>query len=135
MTTRADYAPPAYINEFMKLQDAVPARPFSQIASLVKSELQIDDLSDVFESIEEEPLGAATIAQVHGAVLKNGDQVVIKVQYEEVEQLFMEDLKTVKDFCKLLQPEYVPMLDEMERSVIFRVDSLVIVSKAISDGV
>ncbi len=58
---------------------------------------------------------AATIGQVHGAVLLNGDRVVIKFQYPEVEELFNEDLETVALFCRLLQPEMTPMMDEMAR--------------------
>lgn len=122
MTTRADYAPPAYLKEYWKLQDAVPARPFSEIASVVKRELGVEDLSQIFQSIEDKPLGAATIAQVHGAVLVTGERVVIKVQYEEVEELFMEDLRTVKYFCKLLQPEFLPMMEEMERQFLTEFD-------------
>jgi predicted unusual protein kinase regulating ubiquinone biosynthesis (AarF/ABC1/UbiB family) len=60
-------------------------------------------------------LPAATIGQVHGAVLLNGDRVVIKFQYPEVEELFHEDLETVALFCRLLQPEMSPMMDEMAR--------------------
>ncbi len=61
-------------------------------------------------------LPAATIGQVHGAVLLNGDRVVIKVQYPEVEKLFTQDLKAVATFCRLLQPEFTPMMEEMERA-------------------
>lgn len=122
MTTRADYAPPEYLKCFMTLQDAVPARPFAEIRELVRRELQVSSLDEVFLEIEELPLGAATIGQVHGARMLNGDRVVLKVQYDDVEELFREDLTTVKQFCALLQPEMSPMLDEMERQFMTEFD-------------
>lgn len=83
MTTRADFAPPAFMKALDPLQSAVPARPFSEIRESVEQGLGMA-LDDVFLSIEELPLGAATIGQVHGAVLRNGDRVVLKFQYPEV---------------------------------------------------
>lgn len=113
--------------EFYLLQDAVPARPFAEIKALVERELG-QPVDNVFASIEEAPLGAATIGQVHGAVLRNGDRVVVKVQYPEVEQLFMEDLQTVKTFCSLLQPEMSPMLEEVRTRALMRGSVLLTVS-------
>jgi hypothetical protein len=52
---------------------------------------------------------------VHGAVLRNGARVVLKVQYPEVEELFKDDLNTVATFCRYLQPEFTPIMEEMER--------------------
>jgi aarF domain-containing kinase len=57
MTTRADYAPPAFMKALSVLQDAVPARPFAAIAEDVRRELGVEKLSDLFLSIEEQPLG------------------------------------------------------------------------------
>lgn len=57
MTTRADYAPPTFMKALSVLEDAVPARPFAEIAEGVRRELGVDSLNEVFLSIEEKPLG------------------------------------------------------------------------------
>ena len=70
MTTRADYAPPTFMKALSVLQDSVPSRPFSEIAEEMRREMGVEDLKQIFRSIEEKPLGAATIGQVHGAELR-----------------------------------------------------------------
>jgi len=115
MTSRPDYAPPQYQESLKVLEDHVPARPFRQIRADVERDMGLGSLDEVFASVEEEPLGAATIGQVHGANLLDGRRVVIKYQYPEVERLFTQDLETVQTFCRLLQPEFSPMLEEMSR--------------------
>jgi aarF domain-containing kinase len=54
--------------------------------------------------------------------LKTNAKVVLKYQYPEVETLFKEDLKTVAFFCKMLQPEMSPMMEEMERQFLTEFD-------------
>jgi aarF domain-containing kinase len=99
MTTRADYAPPLYLKELNVLQDSVPSRPFSAIAEDVRREMGVSDLKEVFQSIEEEPLGAATIGQVHGAVLLDGSRVVLKFQYP-VSLLFFFSSHLISISCR-----------------------------------
>jgi len=70
----------------------------------------------VFSSFEHEPIGAASIGQVHKAVIrKTGQPVVVKVQYPEVESLFRGDVKTLILFCNVVQPVHVPALEEIEK--------------------
>lgn len=94
------------------LQDQVPAQPFQTIKDIVSAEL---DWHATFSSFEETPIGAASIGQVHRAVLREtGEHVVVKVCYPHVERLLRGDVRTVKLFAKLAQPVHVPALEEVE---------------------
>ncbi|CAM9934290.1 unnamed protein product, partial [Sphacelaria rigidula] len=80
-------------------------------------------LDSVFERFDERPLGAASIGQVHRATLKDdGRDVVVKVMYPNVETMFRSDIKTMKDFCALAQPEHLVMLSEVEKQFLTEFD-------------
>ena len=79
LSTRADLLPPAYIAELERLQDQVPSEPFAAIRLTVESELGTT-IESGFWRFEEVPLAAASIGQVHAAVLPDGTPVVVKVQ-------------------------------------------------------
>ena len=83
--------PPNYVQEFQKCLDAVPEFPFVQVKSIVEAELGCP-IEDVFESLDEKPIAAASIAQVHGARLKDGTDVVIKVQRPHIAERVDADL-------------------------------------------
>ncbi|GKY97632.1 hypothetical protein MPSEU_000721600 [Mayamaea pseudoterrestris] len=93
------------------LQDQVPAQPFSVVREIVSREL---DFAQTFQSFEAEPIGAASIGQVHRAILKDGTRVVVKVCYPNVERLLRGDVRTIKLFARLAQPVHVPSLEEVE---------------------
>lgn len=71
--------PTRYATEFQRCLDQVPPFPLARVRAILAQELG-RPVSEVFESFEEEPLGSASIAQVHGAVLRTGERVVAKVQ-------------------------------------------------------
>lgn len=77
LSTRPDMVPPEYIEELQKLQDDVPQVSWDKIEAQLKQDL--GDLSELFEHIDETPLAAASMAQVHRATLKSGEQIVLKV--------------------------------------------------------
>merc|ERR1712232_204779 len=79
-------------------------------------------INEVFASIEKEPIGAASIGQVHRATLLNGDKVVVKVMYPNVENVFRGDVRTIKMFCQIAQPVHVPALDEIEKQFMTEFD-------------
>jgi aarF domain-containing kinase len=93
------------------LQDKCPPKDFSIILDIVSNELDIDS---VFESIEQTPIGSASIGQVHRAKLKDGRDAVIKVCYPNVERLLRGDVRTVKAFAQIAQPVYVRSIEEIE---------------------
>ena len=112
--TRADFVPERYIEEFSRLQDGVPPEDFSVIRGIIESELKCP-IEDVFEWVDPKPLGAASIGQAHAARLKNGDDVVVKVQYPHVKHHFALDFATVRSFARFAQPEFNEIWDEMEQ--------------------
>jgi ubiquinone biosynthesis protein len=83
--------PEELVGEFQKLRDKVPSETFDDVRAVVESELG-KPLEEVFETFEREPLAAASIAQVHRARLRTGEDVVVKVQRPSVALLVHRDL-------------------------------------------
>ena len=84
-----------------KLQRQAPALPFPQIKKQVEKELG-KPLEELFQSFEETPFAAASIGQVHKAVLPDGQAVVVKVQYPGVDEACESDLKQVRLALRLM---------------------------------
>lgn len=96
-----DIFPPEVQTAIAKLQRQAPSMPFAQIKNQVEKELG-QPILDIFQSFETEPFAAASIGQVHKAVLKNGQAVVVKVQYPGVDQACESDLKQVRLALRLM---------------------------------
>ena len=86
--------PAELVDEFKKCRDQVPAEPFDVVKRTVEEDLGAR-LEDVFESFDTTPLAAASIAQVHAARLRTGEDVVVKVQRPAVSQLVRKDLRAM----------------------------------------
>ena len=86
--------PEELVEEFKRCRDQVPAEPFSAVRATVETELGAA-LEDVFSSFDRQPLAAASIAQVHAATLRTGEQVVVKVQRTTVNELVRQDLEVM----------------------------------------
>lgn len=105
MSTRADLLPAEVVAELGKLQDSAPRVSFEAIRERVEQSLGLP-LSDVYESFDEVPLAAASIAQVHRARLKtdNGSEdVVVKVQRPGIAQTVASDLDLLHSLAALLE--------------------------------
>ncbi|MDY7095372.1 MAG: AarF/UbiB family protein [Acidobacteriota bacterium] len=94
LSTRVDVLPPAVTRELAGLQDEVPAESFESVARQMEAELEAP-LAQVFMDLEPEPLGAASLAQVHGARLLDGSPVVVKVLRPGIETLVETDLAAI----------------------------------------
>ncbi|MBA4180585.1 MAG: 2-polyprenylphenol hydroxylase [Anaerolinea sp.] len=99
LSTRPDFVAPDYIAEFEKLRDRVPAVPADAIIAIIERELG-GDVADLFLEFEHEPLAAASIGQVHGAVLLDGTRVVVKVQKPGVAATVFQDLAILGDLAR-----------------------------------
>jgi ubiquinone biosynthesis protein len=132
MSTRPDLIPEDILVELKKLQDDVPPEPFSVVREQVERELGCA-LSDVYSSFEEAPLASASIAQVHRARLREGEQlidVVVKVQRPNVQALMARDVDLLYWLAKAIvrsMPEshlYRPisLVEEFDRSVSAELD-------------
>jgi ubiquinone biosynthesis protein len=86
--------PAELVDEFKRCRDQVPAEPFSVVKQTVEEDLGAR-LDDVFEYFDETALAAASIAQVHAARLRTGEEVVVKVQRPSVSRLVRKDLRVM----------------------------------------
>ncbi len=86
--------PAELVGEFAKLRDRVPPETFEDIRAVVEEDLGAP-LEQLFSSFSTEPLAAASIAQVHAALLRDGTPVVVKVQRPLVASLVRKDLKVM----------------------------------------
>jgi len=86
--------PEELVQEFKKCRDQVPPEPFAAVREVVEADLG-RPLEDVFSSFDRRPLAAASIAQVHAATLRTGEEVVVKVQRPSVARLVRADLKVM----------------------------------------
>jgi ubiquinone biosynthesis protein len=86
--------PTELVEECKKCRDQVPAVDFDQVRDVVERELG-RPLDDIFQSFDRAPLAAASIAQVHGAVLRTGESVVVKVQRPGIDTLVRKDLRVL----------------------------------------
>ena len=94
LSTRRDLLPTDYADELAKLQDHVPPFPGAQAKAIVEAALG-DAFADKVRHFEIEPLASASIAQVHGAVLADGAEVVVKVVRPDIEEVMRADLKVL----------------------------------------
>ena len=86
--------PEELVSEFKKCRDQVPAQPFDVVRATVEEDFGAP-LEDIFSSFDETPLAAASIAQVHAAVLLTGEPVVVKVQRTTVALLVNKDIRVM----------------------------------------
>lgn len=103
MSTRPDLLPPELISELELLRDRVPPVPWSDIAAILEEEL-VGGISAHFRTIDEEPLAAASIGQVHGGVLHDGTRVVVKVRKPKVADQIEADLGLMAEVAELVAP-------------------------------
>lgn len=96
-----DIFPPEVAKAISKLQRQAPAMPFAEIKAQVEKEL-CKPLDKIFKHFDETPFAAASIGQVHKAILPNGEQVVVKVQYPGVDEACESDLKQVRLALRLM---------------------------------
>jgi len=131
LSMRPDLVPPDVATEFQKLQDEVAPISFEEIQKIVKEELD-KDTETAFLRIDDQPLAAASIAQVHRATLPDGKQVVLKVQRPGIRAVIDVDLEILSDIAKILtrhsrssliyNPEGV--IEEFDRSIHRELDFL-----------
>jgi len=122
LSTRPDVIPPDIVVELVKLQDRVSPFPFETVEKVIEEDLGLS-LGRAFVSFEREPLAAASIGQVHGALLPGGERVVVKVQRPGAGKQIRKDLELLRQFAELLEGHIelgfspVALVQEFARSI------------------
>jgi ubiquinone biosynthesis protein len=124
LSTRPDIVPPDIVFELKGLQDQVRSFPFEDAREVIESELGLT-LEQLFLEFDEVPVAAASIGQVHGAVLPNGEKVVVKVQRPSAPRQIEADLELMYQLARLARErvralefiDTVAVVDEFARSI------------------
>jgi predicted unusual protein kinase regulating ubiquinone biosynthesis (AarF/ABC1/UbiB family) len=105
----ANFLPDAFREELERLQDQVPPRPYQDIEARVREEFGGRGPTEVFAAFSPEPVASASIGQVHRARLASGEEVAVKVQYPDIEEMVRIDLQALRRIFKVLRwfmPDY-----------------------------
>jgi len=131
LSTRRDLLPDDVADELERLQDAVPPFPGAIAQQIIEKAFE-RPVEDIFDEFEPEPLASASIAQVHAAKLKNGDEVVIKVLRPDVLPVIRRDISLLYIVAELasryssqarrLRP--VEIVAEYEKTILDELDLL-----------
>jgi ubiquinone biosynthesis protein len=129
LSTRPDIVPPAYAEALKRLQNDCAPFPFSEVEAILASELGVR-LSKAFQSIDPEPLAAASIAQVHRATLRDGRQVAVKIQRPGIREQVLDDLEALGEIAAFLDARtefgqrygIEPLVDEFSKSLMRELD-------------
>jgi ubiquinone biosynthesis protein len=109
LSTRPDIVPPDIVIELQKLQDDVRPVPFSDVERVIREELGLT-IEQAFAHFDETPTAAASIGQVHHALLPNGDRVAVKVQRPNAPRQIESDIALLYQAARLAK-ERVRALD------------------------
>ncbi len=101
LSTRADLLPPPYLDALTRLQDQIAPFPYEQVDAIVSGELGVR-ISKAFLEFEAEPIGSASLAQVHRAYMRDGRAVVVKVQRPDIREQIVEDLEALEGVAHFL---------------------------------
>ncbi len=103
MSMRSDIIPEAYCAQLRELRTKVKPVPFDKMLKVMEDEWEVSPY-EIFDSIDPNPVGSASIAQAYCAVLKDsGEQVVIKVQRPGIYKVMFQDIKLMHKFIKILR--------------------------------
>ncbi len=129
LSSRVDLLTPAYIDALSRLQDDVEPFPIEEVEDIIASELQVR-LSTVFPSFDRTPLAAASLGQVHRATLRDGREVVVKVQRPGIRAQVLEDMEVLADLADTLDRHtragrrynFSDLLEEFRKALIGELD-------------
>jgi len=124
LSCRPDLLPPEFIRQLSKLQDCVPAFPYGEAKAVIEAEFG-RPLSELFRSMDEEPVAAASLAQVYRTRIGTGEEVAVKVQRPGVEAFISADVRILYELAALAERHlsdlryYEPtrIVDEFARTI------------------
>ena len=101
LSTRADLLPTPYLEALTRLQDKVEPFPYEEVDRIVSGEIGVR-ISKAFADFDPQPLAAASLAQVHRASMRDGREVVVKVQRPNIREQIVEDLEALGQIAQFL---------------------------------
>ena len=124
LSSRPDLMPEAYLKSLSRLQDDVKPFPYAEVERIVQEELQVR-ISKAFARFDPEPIAAASLGQVHAAALRDGREVVVKVQRPGIEKQIAEDFEVIASIAKFLDDHtevgrrhrFAEMVEELRISI------------------
>ncbi|MDP4103766.1 MAG: AarF/ABC1/UbiB kinase family protein [Bacillota bacterium] len=128
-STRYDVLPADIISELENLQDQAPPFSYEIVQKIIEDELG-HPIADLFKEFNEDPLAAASIGQVHYAVLKTGEAVAIKIQRPNMKGTIETDLEILQDLALLAEQrldwaahyQIRDIVDELAKSLLEELD-------------
>ena len=131
LSSRADLLPEAYLNALSRLQDKVKPFSYEEVEPIVTSELGVR-ISKAFLRFDPEPVAAASLGQVHRAVLRDGRQVVVKVQRPDIRKQIAQDLEVIEEVADFFQEhtkmgrryQFAKIFEEFQKTLISELDYL-----------
>ena len=129
LSGRSDLLPEDFIKELSSLQDDVPPFPFQDVKTIIEGQLG-RPLGELYSEFEEKPSGAASLAQVHHATTKAGEDVAVKVQRPGLEEVIDADIRVLRRLAALAErhlPEFafyepVALVDDFAVSIHHEMD-------------
>ena len=129
LSTRADVLPVAYVEALARLQDDVEPFSFAEVERIVSEELQTR-ISKAFTEFDPVPIAAASLGQVHRAVLRDGRVVAVKVQRPGIREQIVDDLDAFTEIAQILDKhlqagrlyQFEKMVDEFRKSILRELD-------------
>jgi ubiquinone biosynthesis protein len=129
LSTRPDFLPLPYVEALARLQDNVAPFPREDVERIIASELGVR-LSKAFAQFDPHPVAAASLGQVHRAVLRDGRQVAVKVQRPDIRERIVEDLEALEEIARFLDDHteagrrygFCDMLDEFRKALLRELD-------------
>jgi ubiquinone biosynthesis protein len=118
LSSRGALIPVAYAEALERLQDACEPFPFEEVERIVTEELGVR-ISKGFESFEREPVASASLGQVHRARMRDGREVVVKVQRPNIRQRITQDLEAFDEIAKMLD-KHTSLGDQMDLEAVLQ---------------
>lgn len=129
LSTRADLLPVAYLRALSRLQDRVEPFAYERVQEIVLKEIGVR-ISKAFQQFDPEPVAAASLGQVHHAVLRDGRHVAVKVQRPNIRNQILDDLEALKELAEFLDEHtdtgrkygFALMLEQFKKTLIRELD-------------
>ena len=129
LSTRPDFLPPIYIDALSRLQDKCEPFAFAEVEKTIVNELGVR-LSKAFSQFNQVPVAAASLGQIHHAVMRDGREVAVKVQRPGIRESIIQDLHILSDIADFYDAhteagkryEYGLMLEEFSKSILAELD-------------